>query len=110
MIRIIVLIGLTFSCNNNSKNRESDGSMDIEVTDNYAESLANELSKLYEQGHINGFAVAITNQNKVLYLNGFGFSDISTKKGYTPNTIQNIGSVSKTLIGIALLKAQEQKN
>ena len=43
----------------------------------------------------------------MLYQNGFGVSDISNDAPYSENTLQNIASVSKTLIGIALLKAQE---
>jgi CubicO group peptidase (beta-lactamase class C family) len=43
----------------------------------------------------------------VLYQNGFGFADVENDIAYTAHTIQNIASVSKTLIGVALLKAQE---
>ena len=72
-----------------------------------ADSLTAELQKIHDVGLINGFAVAIVNQDSVLYTNGFGFADVATQKKYTKNTVQNIASVSKTLIGIALLKAQE---
>ena len=33
--------------------------------------------------------------------------DVKGQKPYSENTVQNIGSISKTFIGIALLKAQE---
>lgn len=71
------------------------------------DSLTDELNNIYKQGYINGFSVAIVNQNKTLYQKGIGFSDKKNKKVYTENTIQNIASISKTFIGIALLKAQE---
>jgi CubicO group peptidase (beta-lactamase class C family) len=51
--------------------------------------------------------VAIVNQDGTLYEKGFGYSDIKASKKYTNNTVQNIASISKTFIGIALLKAQE---
>ncbi|AZB08022.1 class A beta-lactamase-related serine hydrolase [Chryseobacterium sp. G0162] len=70
-------------------------------------SLDVEINKIYQQGNFNGFSVAIVNDQSTLYQKGFGFSDIKEKKPYTLNTIQNIASVSKTLVGIALLKAQE---
>jgi CubicO group peptidase (beta-lactamase class C family) len=55
----------------------------------------------------NGFSVAIVNKNGTMYNKGIGLANTETKKGYTENTIQNIGSISKTIVGIALLKAQE---
>ncbi len=69
--------------------------------------LSKELQQIYELGHINGFSVAIVNADSILYAQGFGYSDIVRKKEYTANTVQPIASISKTVIGIALLKAQE---
>ncbi|MEM6737916.1 MAG: serine hydrolase domain-containing protein [Bacteroidota bacterium] len=71
------------------------------------DSLTMELIEIHKQGHINGFSVAIVDQNEVLYQEGIGYSNLTSKESYTENTLQNIGSVSKTFIGIALLKAQE---
>jgi CubicO group peptidase (beta-lactamase class C family) len=71
------------------------------------DSLTNELNEVYQQGQFNGFSVAIVNENETLYEKGIGYADVETKKNYTENTIQNVGSISKTLVGIALLKAQE---
>jgi len=73
----------------------------------YSDSLTKVLQDLYSEGYINGFAVVIVNGEGPLYQKGFGYMDVSVKKAYTDNTIQNIGSVSKTFIGIALMKAQE---
>ncbi len=72
-----------------------------------SDSLTEEINQIYQKGIFNGFGVSIVNENGTLYQKGFGFSDVSTKKAYTENTIQNIASVSKTFVGIALLKAQE---
>ncbi|RXM53535.1 MULTISPECIES: serine hydrolase domain-containing protein [unclassified Chryseobacterium] len=71
------------------------------------DSLDLEINKIYQQENFNGFSVSIVNDESTLYQKGFGFSDVKEKKPYTENTIQNIASVSKTLVGIALLKAQE---
>jgi len=71
------------------------------------DKLTKELESISAQKHINGFSVAIVNQTGVLFTKGFGSSDIKKGSEYTQNTIQNIGSISKTFIGIALLKAQE---
>jgi len=71
------------------------------------DSLDAAVNKIYQQGLFNGFAVSVVNEKSTLYQKGFGFSDVKEKKLYTENTIQNIASVSKTFVGIALLKAQE---
>jgi len=70
-------------------------------------SLTKELNIIYKQGYINGFSVAVVNKDTVIYQKGFGYANTETKELYTENTVQNIASISKTLIGIALLKAQE---
>ncbi len=70
-------------------------------------ALTNEINAIYQQKKFNGFAVSIVDEKGILYQHGFGFADIVNNKKYTTQTIQNIGSVSKTFVGIALLKAQE---
>ena len=69
--------------------------------------LIKDLGEIYSQGHIVGFSVAIVNQEGILFNKGFGYADKNENKKYTDNTIQNIASISKTFIGVALLKAQE---
>jgi len=100
MKKILKLILIVFLLPLNAQHNKQD----IAITD----SLSIELSDISKQGRINGFSVAIVNKDGVLYNQGFGFSDIKTKSKYTKNTIQNIGSISKTFIGLALMKAQEQ--
>jgi CubicO group peptidase (beta-lactamase class C family) len=102
----ILLIGFLISCQNNPDQNIST-SDEIITTQNCSDSLTKELNEIYKQGFINGFSVAIVNRSKSLYTGGFGYSDRLTKKIYTQNTIQNIASISKTFLGIALLKAQE---
>ena len=101
----VLVIFILFSCKKIPQNTKE--SQIENKTISLADSLTNELKEIHNQGHINGFSVAIVNQDKLLYQNGFGYSDIISKKQYSSNTIQNIASISKTLIGIALLKAQE---
>lgn len=74
---------------------------------NSEKALTQEINALCSQKKFNGFAVAIVDQSGTLYQNGFGRADILGQKKYTTRTVQNIGSVSKTLVGIALMRAQE---
>ncbi|KGL61754.1 beta-lactamase class C and other penicillin binding protein [Polaribacter sp. Hel1_85] len=69
--------------------------------------MTKELEKIFSRGYINGFSVAIVNKDGTLYEKGFGYSDKQANKKYTAHTIQGIASISKTFIGVALLKAQE---
>ncbi len=68
-------------------------------------ALTKTLDSIAKTGTFNGFSVAIASENGKLYAKGFGFADVASKKQYSDKTIQNIGSVSKTLVGIAIMKA-----
>ncbi len=70
-------------------------------------ALTKEISSIYDKKKFNGFAVSIVNREGALYQNGFGWADAAAQKKYTTKTVQNIGSVSKTFVGIAMMKAQE---
>lgn len=71
------------------------------------DSLTTEITDFSKNGIFNGFTVSIVNEKGTLYQKGFGFADIENQKKYTDSTIQNIASISKTFVGLALLKAQE---
>ena len=72
-----------------------------------SDSLTLELEAINKLGHINGFGVAIVDEQGTIYEKGFGFADKKLKIPYTNQSIQNIASISKTFLGLALLKAQE---
>lgn len=71
------------------------------------EPLDGELAQLQAASDLPGFCVAIVDSHGVRYRNGFGYADLETKRPYTADTVQPIASVSKTLIGVALMKAVE---
>jgi CubicO group peptidase (beta-lactamase class C family) len=54
-----------------------------------------------------GFGVAILKNDKVEYSRGFGFANLEEKIAYSTTTIQSIGSISKTFIGVSLMKCVE---
>ena len=74
---------------------------------NSQKELTEKLTVIAPTTCFNGFGVALVNDKEILYQNGFGITDFKTKQKYDANTVQNIASVSKTFIGIAILKAQE---
>lgn len=100
LISLSILV-VAYACNQGSN------SPSVTKHQMLSDSLTNELSELHQNGYIKGFGVAIVNKDTTLYAKGFGVSEVKENLPYTINTRQNIASVSKTLIGIALLKAQE---
>jgi CubicO group peptidase (beta-lactamase class C family) len=48
--------------------------------DSTANTLTRHLEQIYEQGHINGFSVALVNSEDILYAKGFGFADVAKKR------------------------------
>jgi CubicO group peptidase (beta-lactamase class C family) len=79
----------------------------VKTNSNYIDSLEADLELEYQKGHLPGFAVSVFTADSVYLLKGYGFADINKKKPYTENTIQNIASISKTLIAVSLMKAVE---
>jgi len=70
-------------------------------------ALTDTLEAICDSGPLVGFSVALVNEDGIQYVRGFGSADLTAQKTYEINTIQNIASISKTFIGIALLRAQE---
>lgn len=73
----------------------------------YLDSLTVALDSHFVKSDLPGFAVALVDQDKIIYQHGFGYADVATKTPFTPETINNVGSVSKTIVGVALVKAIE---
>ena len=80
----------------------------IEKAKTSTEQLDQLIQYWEKQGYLPGFGVATVTKDKVLFQKGYGFADLEEKRPYTIQTIQNIGSVSKTLIGISIMKAIEE--
>lgn len=70
-------------------------------------TIDNKLKTYYNEKEMAGFAVSVFNADTVFYAKGFGFSDVENKVPYTSKTLQYIASISKTTIGVSLMKLQE---
>lgn len=73
------------------------------------DSITIELTKLSKNSNLAGFGVAIVNKDGIVYAKGFGYAHKETKRPYTIHTEQPIASISKTLLSVALMKAQEMR-
>lgn len=72
-------------------------------------SLNEELETISMNSSIKGFGVSVFSKNKVHYSKGFGVSSHERNKRYTIKSRQKIASISKLLLGVSILKAQELK-
>ncbi|HUF82506.1 MAG TPA: serine hydrolase domain-containing protein, partial [Burkholderiales bacterium] len=59
------------------------------------------------QEHIPGLAVAVLRNGELVWSKGYGWADFEKQIPMTPDTIQNIGSVSKTFTATAVMQLWE---
>lgn len=102
-MRLIIMLLIAFIVTSCGTTKEKDSDAFLEAQ----KELTAKLTEISKTTSFNGFGVALVNDKEVLYQNGFGIANIETKQKYDENTVQNIASVSKTFIGIAILKARE---
>jgi len=72
-------------------------------------NIDEKLERFYNSERMGGFAVSVFNADSTIYSKGFGYSNKENEVPYTTQTQQFIASISKTSIGVALLKAEELK-
>ncbi|WP_158973534.1 serine hydrolase [Cellulophaga sp. L1A9] len=100
---IIFLFTIIFSCKQKNETKNTTEKNNTAIND----TLTNNLQLAYDKDAIIGFSVSVVGENGLIYDKGFGFTDIEGHNSYKSSTIQNIASISKTLLGISILKAQE---
>lgn len=61
-----------------------------------------------EGGGMVGVGAAIIVDKKIVWMNGYGFADKEHAIAFTPDTVMNIGSISKTFTGAALMRAVQE--
>jgi CubicO group peptidase (beta-lactamase class C family) len=60
------------------------------------------LAQATEEGGKPGIAVAIQRGSEVIYSKGFGYADVEHRTAVTPDTVFPIGSITKTMTGLAI--------
>ena len=73
----------------------------------HLDSLDLELINKSEKSIIPGFAVSIIKGDRIVFKKGYGYSDLKNNKPFTENTVQTIASISKTFIGLSIMKLVE---
>ena len=70
--------------------------------------LSTKLNQILSDSEVPGFAVSVVKDDEIVFQEAFGYADVENNKLYTNTTTQPIGSISKTFIAAAIVKAVEQ--
>lgn len=66
------------------------------------------IAKRMDEAGIMGLGAAIIVDGKVVWTKGYGFADKANALPFTPDTVMNIGSISKTFTGVALMRSVQE--
>lgn len=78
------------------------------IKNNKKNSIDSLIEKKMDQAGIVGIGAAIIIDKKLVWTNGYGFADKENKIPFSPTTIMNIASISKTFTGFCIMKAVEE--
>jgi CubicO group peptidase (beta-lactamase class C family) len=79
------------------------------TVDKSGDSIDRFIEKNRIESRMVGLAAAIIINKKLVWTKGYGYADLENKIPFTPNTIMNIGSITKTITGASLMHAIEEK-
>ncbi len=57
---------------------------------------------------IMGLGAAVIVNRQVMWMKGYGFADQPRTRPFTPRTIMNVGSIAKTVTGVAMMRAVQE--
>jgi CubicO group peptidase (beta-lactamase class C family) len=72
------------------------------------QSLDDFIHEIMKANNIPGLGACIVKKDKLVWIGTFGWADIEGKKPMTEETIQNIGSISKTITATAIMQLWEK--
>jgi CubicO group peptidase (beta-lactamase class C family) len=72
------------------------------------QELQKAMKDILDKEHVPGAGVALVANGEVLWCGGIGQADIAAKRAMSCETEFRVGSISKTLVALSLLKLQEE--
>jgi len=100
----IVYLGMIFSC---SATRHSQNAI-LHTTDPLYEEIETLGNELTIKNDVPGVAVAVIRDGKVAWIQSIGYADLASTKPVTPETIFNIGSISKLISAWGFIQLTEK--
>lgn len=104
-IGVAALVFLLTNCATTPKRPENLAQDDYSFTREYITWL---IKKEMEQRKVTGLSIALVDDQRVVWAEGFGFSDKSKNVPATPETIYRTGSISKLFTATAAMQLVEQ--
>ena len=77
-------------------------------TTSAAQTIDSFIVQRMDEAALAGLGAAIIVDKKVVWMKGYGFADKERAVPFTPDTVMNIGSISKTFTGVALMRAIQE--
>lgn len=78
------------------------------TANNHEDSIGVIIEKKMKESGIVGLGAAIIVDKKLVWKNGYGYTDREAKTPFTAETIMNIASIAKTFTGVCIMKAVEE--
>ena len=91
------------------ENRSVEAIVETEGFSIVFDSLNIDLSSFDSLSVLPGFAVSVFKADTILFEKGYGYSNLEKKLPYTPESNQIIASATKTLVGVSLMRAVENR-
>jgi CubicO group peptidase (beta-lactamase class C family) len=73
------------------------------IVNEHMSELRSQLTKSEDRDRLPGLAVAVRKDQKVVHLNCYGYANLETGTKVTPDTIFDLGSLSKQFTAVAVL-------
>ncbi|MBC7818157.1 MAG: beta-lactamase family protein, partial [Planctomycetaceae bacterium] len=101
-------VALAFTCNNRAW---GDAPAEISATgqtDERLQPLDDLMTGFLTKHKLPGASLAVGRGGRVLYARGFGWADTESKRPVQPDSLFRLASISKSITGIAVMRAVEQ--
>lgn len=103
-IQVILILGMIFSCTTTNirqiTSSEKSDQLYLEI-----EKLGQELTV---KNNVPGIAVAVIRDGKIAWIQSIGYANLASKQPVTPETIFNVGSVSKLVSSWGFMQLTEK--
>jgi len=66
------------------------------------------ITSMMEANHLAGLAACVIKNDKIAWSKGYGWADIERQISMTPDTLMNIGSISKTITATTIMQLWEE--
>lgn len=102
---LMVCLGITFSC---SVTKTTNHNPIPGKTDPLYQEIEISGKELTVKNNVPGIAVAVIRDGKIAWIQSIGYANLTTKKRVTPETIFNVGSISKLVSSWGFMQLTEK--